>query len=113
MAVLDVIEQEALMQNAAIVGEHLREGLEALGRINPLIGQVRGAGFFIGADIVRDGHPVGDEAARIVNGLRARRVLISASGPRGNVLKIRPPLPFTLENADLFLNRLDQVLAEL
>ena len=113
LAVLQVIEQESLMQNAAIVGAHLREGLEALGRINPVIGQVRGAGLFIGADIVRDGQPSGGEAARIVNGLRDRRVLISASGPHGNVLKIRPPLPFTLENADLFLNRLDEVLAEL
>ena len=113
LAVLQVIKQESLMQNAKIVGAHLRDGLEALGRINPLIGQVRGAGLFIGADIVRHGQPSGEDAARIVNGLRARRILISASGPHGNVLKIRPPLPFTLENADLFLNRLDAVLAEL
>lgn len=111
LAVLRVIEREKLLQNALDVGTHLRDGLEALARIRPVIGEVRGAGLFIGADIIRDDRPAGDEAARIVNELRVRRILISASGPHGNVLKIRPPLPFSRQNADLFLNCLDEVLA--
>lgn len=116
LAVLEVIEREQLQRNAAEVGTHLRKGLEALARRHELIGGVRGAGLFIGLDLVRDrtaGTPATQETARIVNGLRERRVLISASGLHANVLKIRPPLPFSRENADLFLATLDEVLATL
>ena len=56
--------------------------------------------------------PATEETARIVNGLRARRVLISAAGPAANVLKIRPPLVFSQENADLFLAALDEVVTD-
>ena len=113
LAVLEVIERERLQRNAAEVGARLREGLRVLARRHELIGAVRGAGLFIGLELIRDrevGTPATQETARIVNGLRERRVLISASGPHANVLKIRPPLPFSRENADLFLTTLDEVL---
>ncbi|HUG62376.1 MAG TPA: aspartate aminotransferase family protein, partial [Methylomirabilota bacterium] len=57
--------------------------------------------------------PNADMTSRIVNGMREERVLISATGPRGNVLKIRPPLVFSRENAAFFLDRFDRVLARL
>ena len=116
LAVLEVIENERLMANAEDVGRYLREGLNKLASRNSSIGEIRGAGLFIGMDLVVD-----DQEARIpnpaltshiVNGLRERHVLISASGPHGHVLKIRPPLPFSRENADQFLATLSQVLAE-
>ena len=113
LAVLEVIERESLMDNALVVGARLRDGIAALGRDYDLVGPIRGAGLFLAVDIQRDGRPAPDETARIVNGLRSRRVLISASGADANVLKIRPPLPFSAEHADLFLSTLDEVLREI
>ena len=67
--------------------------------------------LFLGQDIVTDGAPDAALAGRIVNRLREDGVLISATGPKGHVLKIRPPLTFSLENVAFFLTRLDRVLA--
>jgi len=114
MAVLEVIEREDLVGNAKRVGQYLCRGVEKLAREYPVIGDVRGAGLFIGAELVEPGSttPNPQVASKIVNGLRERRVLISASSPCGNVLKIRPPLPFSQANADLFLEHLGAVLAQ-
>jgi 4-aminobutyrate aminotransferase-like enzyme len=113
MAVLEVIEGEGLVENARRVGEYLRDGLRALGERHPVVGDVRGAGLFIGVELVRDRRtkePATEETARLVNDLRERRILISATGPAANVLKIRPPLVFSHENADLFLSVMDDLL---
>ena len=112
-AVLDTIRQEGLQQNALNVGRYLMDGLKALAARHPALGDIRGSGLFIGVEIVADPATKQPDAAltsRIVNGLRARRVLISASGPRANVLKIRPPLVFTRENADMLVDALGDVL---
>ncbi|WP_234187931.1 aspartate aminotransferase family protein [Shinella sp. NM-101] len=112
-AVLDTIRIEGLQQNALEVGTYLMEGLRTLARSHPAIGDVRGSGLFVGVEIISDPAAKQADAAlttRIVNGLRRRRVLISASGPRANVLKIRPPLVFSRENADMLLEALEDVL---
>lgn len=112
-AVLDTIRIEGLQQNALEVGTYLMEGFRTLARSHPAIGDVRGSGLFVGVEIVSDPAAKQADAAlttRIVNGLRRRRVLISASGPRANVLKIRPPLVFSRENADMLLEALEDVL---
>jgi 4-aminobutyrate aminotransferase-like enzyme len=114
MAVLDVIEDEHLVENARAVGAHLLEGLRALAARHETIGDVRGAGLFAGVELVADREtrePAAAEAARVVNALRDRRILISATGPGANVLKIRPPLVFSRENAAALLAGLDEVLA--
>jgi 4-aminobutyrate aminotransferase-like enzyme len=113
-AVLDVIENEGLMENAATVGAYLAAGLRDLATRFPVIGDVRGAGLFLGVEMVKDGlsresNP--DAAAEAVNGLREEGVLISATGPNANILKIRPALVFTRANADFFVDKLEQVLA--
>lgn len=116
MAVLDVIEGEGLIENAREVGAYLRQGLESLAGIHPILGDIRAAGLFIGAELLRDHttrEPATVETARVVNGLRRRRVLISAAGPQANVLKIRPPLVFSKDNADLFVSALEDVLREI
>jgi 4-aminobutyrate aminotransferase-like enzyme len=116
LAVLEVIEREGLMQNAHEVGAYLREGLEQLAKQYSLIGDVRGAGLFTGVELVRDREtlePAPEETARVVNGLREARVLISSAGPHANILKVRPPLPFSRDNADLLLATMDKVLASL
>ena len=81
-----------------------------------MIAEVRGAGLFFGVEL-RHGGPAGtpatSETAAVVNGLRERRVLISAAGPQANVLKIRPQLVFTTEHADMLIERLDQTLQAL
>ena len=113
LAVLQVIERDKLMDNARTVGLHLKEGLDRLSDRHDRIGDVRGAGLFVGVELVRDRAaktPDPDLASHVVNDLRRRRVLISASGPHANVLKIRPPLVFTKGNAETFLAALDEVL---
>ncbi|SAK48181.1 class III aminotransferase [Caballeronia pedi] len=115
LAVLEVMEREQLMQNAKTTGSYMKQGLAELSKRYPSIGQVRGAGFFMGVDLVKDREtqePDPDFAIRLVNGLRKRFVLIGASGPEGHVLKIRPPLPFSRENADQFLNAMEDTIRE-
>jgi 4-aminobutyrate aminotransferase-like enzyme len=111
LAVLDVIQTEGLQQNAETVGRYFRDGLDALARRHDTLGAVRSAGLFLGAEIVTDCAPDAARAARTVNALRAAHVLISATGPRGNVLKIRPPLVFARAHVDRFIDALDRVLA--
>ncbi len=116
MAVLDVIEREGLMANAQRVGRHLRAGLSKLAERHELIGDVRGAGLFVGLELVTDRRartPATAETVRVVNGLRERQVLLSATGEHANTLKIRPPLVFSEANADLLIDTLDEVLAGL
>lgn len=113
-AVLDVIEQEGLLANSARVGAMLRNGVQDLAQRHSVIGEVRGAGLFVGADIVDStGQPDGAMAAALVNALRQRRVLISCTGPRAHTLKIRPPLIFTEAHVSHFLDTLNDALTEL
>lgn len=113
MAVLDVIEAEGLMANARAVGGYLKAGVAALAdQADGLLGAVRGAGLFVGVDILDDERPSPTAAARIVNGMRQRGVLISASGPHANVLKIRPPLIFTRAHADQLLDALQKEIED-
>lgn len=114
-AVLDYIQSTDLMSSVARTGTLLREGIEALAVGRPLIGDVRGAGLYIGVDIVSDPDmkaPDSPAALGIVNALRERNVLISVAGPGNNVLKIRPPLVFGEREAQLLLTTLDDVLQE-
>jgi 4-aminobutyrate aminotransferase-like enzyme len=111
LSVLSVIEDEGLMQNAASTGALFRTGLESLARDDDRLGEIRSAGLFLAVDILRDGAPSAEEAARIVNGLRDRGALISATGRLGHVLKIRPPLPFQPDHVAIFLETMREVLA--
>ena len=110
IAVMEVIEDQALLHNAATVGQHMADGLRALAKTHASLGPLRSTGLFFGQDITRDGSPDGVEAARVVNALRDAGVLISATGPKGHTLKIRPPLILQKSQADLFLEKLDQAL---
>jgi 4-aminobutyrate aminotransferase-like enzyme len=109
-AVLEVIEREGLMENARLVGDWLCQSLRELARLHPVVGDVRGAGLYIGVDIEGEGGPDPATARRIINGLRDRQVLIGAAGRFGNVLKIRPPLCFSLANAERLIAALAQTL---
>jgi 4-aminobutyrate aminotransferase-like enzyme len=113
-ATLDVIRDEGLLENAARVGQFLRAGLEELAQRHEGIGDVRGAGLYVGVEMVSDRttkQPDPATATATVNGLRKRRVLISATGYHGNVLKIRPPLVFSEADASRLLSELDAELS--
>ncbi|MFO1288822.1 MAG: aminotransferase class III-fold pyridoxal phosphate-dependent enzyme, partial [Rubrivivax sp.] len=113
MAVLDVIEREKLIDNAATVGARVQQGLLALQQRHDIIGAVRGRGLFFGLDLVRDRRskaPATAECGRLVNEMRRRGILISRIGPHDNVLKMRPPMVFSQANAALLLETLDDAL---
>jgi 4-aminobutyrate aminotransferase-like enzyme len=114
-AVLDVIEAEGLQENARTVGQYLLDTLTGIASGTPRISGTRGAGLYAAVDFVRPGtaEPDGDAAIRVVNGLRERHVLISATGPDGNTLKIRPPLPFGTKHVDQLAAALTATLADL
>ncbi|MGE4529359.1 MAG: aspartate aminotransferase family protein [Rhodospirillaceae bacterium] len=115
-ATLAVIREENLLANVAKVGGIIRDGLKEMMTRYEGIGDVRGSGFYIGVEMVEDRAaktPAPALAAAAVNALRQRRVLISATGFHGNVLKIRPPLVFSAADADRLLTETDAVLAAL
>lgn len=111
-AVLDILETEGLAANSAATGAYLKDSVARLAARPNVLGDVRGAGLYLGVDVLspETGEPSGETAAAVVNGMRERHVLISATGPQGSVLKIRPPLPFGPEHAEQFLNVLSDVL---
>jgi 4-aminobutyrate aminotransferase-like enzyme len=109
LAVLDVVEEEQLQTHAQRVGAHLLSRLRPLLEKSALVGDVRGSGLFIGVELVRDRdtlEPATAEASEVVNRLRDEGILIGTDGPHHNVLKIRPPMPFTIEDADLLASTL-------
>ena len=116
LAVLDTIEEEGLQENARVVGAHLMDGLRALQARDPRIGDVRGAGLFIGAEFVSDRDartPDAATARAVVEAMKAQHVLLSTDGPDDNVLKIKPPIMFSRRDADECLDKLDHVLRTL
>ena len=115
-ATLNVIRDEQLMENAARVGKLISDGLHDLARCEERIGDVRSAGLYLGVELVNDREtcePAADTALAVVNGLRERRVLISATGFHANVLKIRPPLVFTESHADRLLSEIEMVFSQI
>ena len=110
-ATLDVLRDERLPEHAAAVGAGLLAALRAIG--DPRIGAVRGAGLFIGLDLVdANGRPDEALALDVVNALRRRRILLAASGPGNHTLKIRPPLVFDDADAARLVTELNAVLKE-
>ena len=113
LAVLEVIRNENLAENARRSGDYLRRGLRALAERCPAIREVRGAGLFIGVELGANpasGLVGSAETTRVVNGMCRRNVLVGATGRNRNVLKIRPPLTFGLQHADLLLQALTETL---
>ncbi|NLR77923.1 aminotransferase class III-fold pyridoxal phosphate-dependent enzyme [Chitinophaga eiseniae] len=115
-AVLKAIQEEEMQQHALDTGAYFLKGLKQLMQKHPIIGDVRGHGLFIGAELVRSREtlePAVPEIDVVVEKMKDRGFLISTDGPLHNVLKIKPPLVFNKENADALLMHLDMVLGEL
>lgn len=112
-AVLKVIREEHLIANAERTGRYLLGELRALGARHPVIREVRGAGLFLGVELGAPSDGGADARAqtrRVVNAMRERGVLLGVTGRNGNVLKIRPPLTFEPQHADVLLQELEQTL---
>ena len=115
LATLEVMEEEGLQRNAAEVGARLLTGLTRLMERHAAIGDVRGAGLFLGVELVRDREtrePAPAQTSYVANRMKDFGVLIGTDGPFHNVLKIRPPLCFEPRNADFLLEMLDLALGE-
>ncbi|WP_298817554.1 aminotransferase class III-fold pyridoxal phosphate-dependent enzyme [Chloroflexus sp.] len=113
--VLRIIDDEGLMNNAAVIGNELLSGLRELQGRHAIIGDVRGMGLFIGVELVTNRAtraPATAAASYLKERLRAERVLIGTEGPADNVLKIRPPLTFDRAAVTLLLERFDAILNE-
>ena len=113
LAVLDVIRDENLQNNAAVCGTYLREGLQHLAELDGRISDIRGAGLFLGVDLSEDGDPTrpsGQLVGDVINAMRRHRVLIGAAGKYGQTLKIRPPLCLKRSEVDFFIEALGKSL---
>ncbi|XP_041052572.1 ethanolamine-phosphate phospho-lyase isoform X3 [Carcharodon carcharias] len=116
LAVLNVIEKEDLRGNATKVGNYLMDLLKEQQAKHQLIGDIRGVGLFIGIDLVKDRKkrtPAMAEAQYIIYRLKEQNVLLSADGPHRNILKFKPPMCFTMENAKFVVEKIDGILSDL
>jgi 4-aminobutyrate aminotransferase-like enzyme/Ser/Thr protein kinase RdoA (MazF antagonist) len=113
LAVLDVVQDEGLQAHADDVGAALLASLRSTVGHHPLVGDVRGSGLFLGVELVRDREtltPATTEASDVVDRMREAGVLIGTDGPFANVLKIRPPMPFTRDDAERLVRALAEAL---
>jgi 4-aminobutyrate aminotransferase-like enzyme len=113
--VLDIVDEEGLMGNALRMGAKLLAGLKTMQKRQPLIGDVRGYGLFIGLDLVTDRltkAPATLVARYVKNRMREHRILMGTEGPADNILKIRPPLTIAADDVEMLLIVMDKVLAE-
>ena len=111
LAVLDVLRDEGLVENARDVGAYALDRMHALR--HPWLVQARGAGLFFGVEFVTDtGEPASDFVSELVERMVAQGFILNKIGRHGNTLKMRPPMPFSRENADTLADALVQVLAE-
>lgn len=103
LSVLEVLQEENLQTHALKTGDHLIAALHELDPHHEVIREIRGSGFFIGVELAH-------EAGRVVNQMRDRGILMGTEGPLNNVIKIRPPMPFSETDADQLVEALEEVL---
>ncbi|MCE7736708.1 MAG: aminotransferase class III-fold pyridoxal phosphate-dependent enzyme [Candidatus Heimdallarchaeota archaeon] len=114
LSVLNVIEENNLQKNSKLVGEYLLNKLTEIGITTPIIGDVRGRGLYLGIEVVKDKLtkiPAPDMSKYIVEQMKDRGVLLSVDGPDHNVIKIKPPLVFSIADANVLISTLTSVLS--
>jgi len=115
LAVLDAVRDDDLQAHALVVGDRLLAALRLFADSHPLVGDVRGSGLFLGVELVRDRgalEPAAEEAAYVVDRMREHGILLGTDGPLHNVVKIRPPMPFNIVDADVLVGVLAECVAE-
>ncbi|WP_339524618.1 aminotransferase [Pseudomonas sp. EL_65y_Pfl2_R96] len=115
MAVLDVMEEEKLWENAQVVGGYFKERLEALIDRHPLVGAVHGSGFYLGVELIRNREtlePATEETTALCDRLRELGIFMQPTGDYLNILKIKPPMVTSRQSVDFFVDMLSKVLEE-
>ncbi|URE05517.1 Aminotransferase class-III [Musa troglodytarum] len=115
-AVLKVLEKEKLQENALVVGSYLKDGLMALKEKHEIIGDVRGRGLMLGVELVTDRQqktPAKTEILHVMETMKDMGVLVGKGGFYGNVFRITPPLCFSKEDSDFFVDAMDIALSKL
>jgi 4-aminobutyrate aminotransferase-like enzyme len=113
LATLEVIDTEGIQQNTRRVGAHLKSRLLELQERQSLIGEVRGMGLMLGIELVRDRQskePATKETGDVLELCKERGLLLGKGGHFGNVLRIKPPMCLTLDDANFLVDCLDEVL---
>jgi 4-aminobutyrate aminotransferase-like enzyme len=116
IAVLDVLAADRLQHHAAAVGNRLLDLMRPLANRHEIVGDVRGSGLFLGVELVRERRtlaPATAAANEVVNHMREHGVLIGTDGPHHNVLKVRPPMPFNADDAEVLVTAMDRALTAL
>jgi 4-aminobutyrate aminotransferase-like enzyme len=116
MAVLDVMEEERLWENAQMVGGYFKERLLALIDKHPLVGAAHGSGFYLGLELVRNREtlePATEETTYLCDRLRELGIFMQPTGDYLNILKIKPPMVTTRRSVDFFVDNVSKVLSEL
>lgn len=117
-AVIDTIHSEGLQKNSLLVGEYLLQKLQELSLKHPCIGDVRGMGLFVGIEFIKvnsshhDLIPHTELCQFLVAFMMKEKVLVSSDGPQKNVIKIKPPLVFSFDNADILTVALEKGLIQ-
>lgn len=112
-SVLQIVHKENLQENALKVGTYLKEQLKKLGKDYPIIGDVRGQGLFLGIELVdAQKNPLPDQTRYLINRMKEHKILMSSDGPDKNVIKMKPPMVFSKENAQELLKYLRKILGE-
>ncbi len=105
--------RDNLIEHASTTGDYVRQRFGALAKRHTIIGDIRGHGLWVGVELVRDQtskEPASEETHTIVDHMKGRGILLNRIGEFNNVLKIRPPLPFTAAHADILIDNMDEVL---
>jgi alanine-glyoxylate transaminase / (R)-3-amino-2-methylpropionate-pyruvate transaminase len=115
LATLEVIDRDNIQENARVVGTHLKSRLLELQERQPLIGEVRGLGLMLGVELVRDRQtkePATSESLELLERCKNRGLLLGKGGLFGNVLRIKPPMCLSVDDADFLVDCLDECLAQ-
>jgi len=112
LATIEVITKYDLPSQAAALGQYLKQGLTELQQKHPIIGDIRGHGLMLGAELVQDDKsPAAQQLDNILEQMKNRGFLIGKNGPDRNVMAFQPPLVITKKDLDNLLNNLSDVLA--
>lgn len=111
--VLEVIKEEKLQENALEIGKYLKKQLKELQNKFPILADIRGEGLFLGIELTdKNKNPLPEKTNYLANRMKDYKILMSVDGPQHNVLKIKPPMCFSKDNADYLLEVLELVLEE-
>jgi 4-aminobutyrate aminotransferase-like enzyme len=111
--VLEVVQDQKLQSNAFEVGNYLKSRLKLLALEHPILGSIRGQGLFLGIELITpEGFPLPVQADYLVNRMKNSGILMSTDGPDHNVIKIKPPLIFSIKNAQYLIKTLSKIMKE-